>query len=207
MTGSEMSVPWLTILAALPLVGAIAVMLLPRREPDDSALPKQVALLFSLAAFAVSVVIALQYDSSDHQFQFVEIHDWIPAFGAHYAVGLDGLGLILVLLTTILTPVVILASWRDADDGRWSVNSFFAWMLALEGLAIGVFAATDVFLFYVLFEATLIPIYFLIGGFGGAPAPAAPGGGSTFFVVSGLRLVRFRPTALILPLLACPPPP
>ena len=101
-------------------------------------------------------------------YQFVEIHDWIPAFGAHYAVGLDGLGLVLVLLTTILTPVVILASWHDADDGRWSVNSFFAWMLALEGLAIGVFAATDVFLFYVLFEATLIPIYFLIGGFGGA---------------------------------------
>ena len=63
--------------------------------------------------------------------------------------------------------MVILASWNDGDDGRWGVNAFFAWMLALEGLAIGVFAATDVFLFYVLFEATLIPIYFLIGGFGG----------------------------------------
>ncbi len=72
-----------------------------------------------------------------------------------------------MLLTAILTPVVILASWNDGDDGRWGVNAFFAWMLALEGLAIGVFAATDVFLFYVLFEATLIPIYFLIGGFGG----------------------------------------
>ena len=86
-----------------------------------------------------------------------------------YALGLDGLGLALVLLTTILSPVVLLASWRDVDDSSttWSVNSFFAWMLVLEGLAIGVFAATDVFLFYVLFEATLIPIYFLIGGFGG----------------------------------------
>ena len=72
-----------------------------------------------------------------------------------------------MLLTAILSPVVILASWNDGDDGRWGVNAFFAWMLALEGLAIGVFAATDVFLFYVLFEATLIPIYFLIGGFGG----------------------------------------
>ena len=72
-----------------------------------------------------------------------------------------------MLLTAILTPVVILASWNDGDDGRWGANAFFAWMLALEGLAIGVFAATDVFLFYVLFEATLIPIYFLIGGFGG----------------------------------------
>ncbi len=168
MTGSEMSVPWLTILAVLPLVGAVAVMLLPRRDPDQAALPKQIALGFSLAAFAVSLVIALKYDSGDSRFQFVEQHNWIEAFGAHYAVGVDGLGLLLVLLTTILTPVVILASWRDADDGRWSVNSFFAWMLALEGLAVGVFAATDVFLFYVLFEATLIPIYFLIGGFGGA---------------------------------------
>ena len=88
-------------------------------------------------------------------------------FGAHYALGVDGIGLTLVLLTAILSPVVILASWNDGDDGRWGVNAFFAWMLALEGLALGVFAATDVFLFYVLFEATLIPIYFLIGGFGG----------------------------------------
>ena len=85
-------------------------------------------------------------------------HDWIQAFGAHYALGVDGLGLLLVLLTAILAPVVILASWNDADDGRWGANAFFAWMLALEGLAIGVFAATDVFLFYVLFEATLIPV-------------------------------------------------
>ena len=78
--------------------------------------------------------MALQFDADDG-FQFVEQHEWIPSFGAWYSVGLDGLGLVLVLLTTILTPVVILASWNDADDGRWSVNSFFAWMLALEGLA------------------------------------------------------------------------
>jgi len=158
-----MSVPWLTILALIPLVGAGLVLLAPK----DGALPKRLALGISGLAFAVSVVVALQFDL-DGGFQFVEMHSWIDAFGASYAVGLDGLGLVLVLLTTILTPVVILASWNDADDGRWSVNSFFAWMLALEGLAIGVFAATDVFLFYVLFEATLIPIYFLIGGFGGA---------------------------------------
>ena len=93
---------------------------------------------------------------------------WIRSFGAHYALGVDGIGLTLVLLTAILTPVVILASWNDGDEGRWGNGAFFGWMLALEGLAIGVFSATDVFLFYVLFEATLIPIYFLIGGFGGA---------------------------------------
>src|SRR4051794_7878346 len=107
------------------------------------------------------------YDANGARFQFVEEHVWIKSFGAHYAVGVDGIGLTLVVLTAILSPVVILASWRDGDTGRWSPRVFFAWMLALEGLAIGVFAATDVFLFYVLFEATLIPIYFLIGGFGG----------------------------------------
>ena len=162
MSGSEMSVPWLTILALLPLVGAVVVMLLPR----TGDLHKHAALGISVAALVVSVVMAVQFET-DGGYQFVEQHSWIEAFGAHYAVGLDGLGLVLVLLTTILTPVVVLASWTDADGGRWSSNSFFAWMLALEGLAIGVFAATDVFLFYVLFEATLIPIYFLIGGFGG----------------------------------------
>ncbi len=163
MSGSEMSFPWLTVLALIPLVAAVVVTLLPK----NGELPKQVALGASLVAFAVSVAVALQYDV-DGGFQFVEQHEWIPSFGAYYSVGVDGLGLVLVMLTTILTPVVILASWHDGDGGRWSNNAFFAWMLALEGLAIGVFVATDVFLFYVLFEATLIPIYFLIGGFGGA---------------------------------------
>jgi len=164
MSGTQTSVPWLSILAALPLLGALALMLLPR----GAGVTKLVAVGTSLVALLLSIAMALQFDVGDSEFQFVENYAWIPAFGARYAVGLDGLGLALVLLTTILTPVVILASWHDADFGRWSSNSFFAWILALEGLAIGVFAATDVFLFYVLFEATLFPIYFLIGGFGGA---------------------------------------
>jgi NADH-quinone oxidoreductase subunit M len=160
-----MTIPWLTTALALPLVGALAVMVLPRRT--GSVLPKQVALGFSLVTLALVATMAFRFDAGDGGFQFEEVHTWIEAFGAHYALGVDGIGLTLVLLTAILSPVVILASWNDGEIGRWSVNSFFAWMLALEGLAIGVFAATDVFLFYVLFEATLIPIYFLIGGFGG----------------------------------------
>jgi NADH-quinone oxidoreductase subunit M len=158
------SFPWLTVLMAVPLVGAGVVAALPRRTSDE--LPKQVALVFSLVALALAAVIGIGYDVG-RGFQYAEEVTWIAAFGAHYALGIDGIGLTLVLLTVILTPVVILASWNDGDGGRWSVNSFFAWMLALEGLALGVFMATDVFLFYVLFEATLIPIYFLIGGFGG----------------------------------------
>jgi NADH-quinone oxidoreductase subunit M len=163
MNGVGSSFPYLTVLALIPLVGGILVAVMPRNGTER---PKQVAFGTTLATLALSVVMALQYDTGK-RFQFVEIHQWITTFGAHYAVGLDGLGLVLILLTTILTPVVVLASWNDGDGGRWSANAFFAWVLVLEGLAIGVFAATDVFLFYVLFEATLIPIYFLIGGYGG----------------------------------------
>ncbi len=115
----------------------------------------------------LSIVVAVQFDPGGG-FQFTEDARLDPRRSAPTTRSASTASACsLVLLTAILTPVVILASWNDGDDGRWSANAFFAWMLALEGLAIGVFAATDVFLFYVLFEATLIPIYFLIGGFGG----------------------------------------
>ncbi|HSV38089.1 MAG TPA: NADH-quinone oxidoreductase subunit M [Nocardioidaceae bacterium] len=158
--------PWLTTLMLLPIVGGVVVALLPRK--DGSALPKQVALGVSVLTLAVSVAVAVGYSPNGDRYQYTELTDWIKAFGAHYSVGLDGIGLTLVLLATVLTPIVMVASWNDGDAGRYSANAFFAWMLALEGLAIGVFVATDVLLFYVLFEATLIPVYFLIGGFGGA---------------------------------------
>jgi NADH-quinone oxidoreductase subunit M len=164
--------PWLSVLIAAPIVGAVVVQAWPRRA--NAAVPKQIALGVSLLTLVLALVMASGYEN-DGGMQFTEQHEWIKSFGAHYAVGVDGIGLTLVLLTVILTPVVLLASWNDADpvvgDGRsarWSPNAFFAWMLAMEGLAVGVFAATDVFLFYVFFEATLIPIYFLVGGYGGA---------------------------------------
>ena len=159
-----MSFPYLTVLAGLPLIGSVLLVALPRTR---TALVPRVALVISVLTLALGLVVAARFDPDAAGFQLSDQTDWIPALGVHYALGVDGIGLTLVLLTVVLTPVIILASWHDGDDGRWSRNAFFAWMLALEGLAIGVFAATDVFLFYVLFEATLIPIYFLIGGFGG----------------------------------------
>ncbi|MDT0200704.1 NADH-quinone oxidoreductase subunit M [Nocardioides sp. AE5] len=157
--------PWLTLIALVPLLGAIAAPLVPARP--GSELPKQVALAASLVALALSVVVAVKY-VADGGMQFVELHEWIPAFGAHYALGVDGIGLTLVLLTTLLVPVVILASWNDADaeDGTSRAGSFFGWMLAMQAMALVVFMAQDVFLFYVAFEATLIPAYFLIGHYG-----------------------------------------
>lgn len=156
--------PWLSVLIAVPIVGAVVVQALPRRA--NPAAPKQIALGISLLTLVLGLVMTTAY-TTDGGMQFTEQHTWIKSFGAHYAVGVDGIGLTLVLLTLILTPVVLLASWNDGDAGRWSSNAFFAWILAMEGLAVGVFAATDVFLFYVFFEATLIPIYFLVGGYGG----------------------------------------
>ena len=155
--------PFLTVMIVLPLVGAIVTAALP--QGHAKALPKLVALGVSLVTLVLGVVMAFGYNL-DGGFQYTEDVTWIKAFGAHYAVGVDGLGLLMVLLTGVLVPVVIGASWYDADEGR--TKAFFAWVLALEAAALAVFAATDVFFFYVVFEATLIPAYFLIGGFGGA---------------------------------------
>jgi NADH-quinone oxidoreductase subunit M len=185
------SFPWLTVALLLPIVGSVVVAVMPKADRTDPSrsqvvpegggatavggpapgrsadLPKLVSLAVSLLTLVVVAGVAIGFDPHGARYQFTETHQWIRVFGAHYALGVDGIGLTLVLLTAILSPVVILASWNDGDNGRWSANAFFAWMLALEGLAIGVFSSLDVFLFYVLFEATLIPIYFLIGGFGG----------------------------------------
>jgi len=158
------TIPWLTILGVIPLVGALVLLVLPR---DNARLIKQVALVFSLAALVFTVVMGLQFDAdSTAAFQFVESYPWIPAFGISYSLGVDGIGLVLVALATTLVPVTILAGWNDVEDGR-NVKGYFAMILVLETLMIGVFSATDVFLFYVLFEVMLIPIYFLIGRYGG----------------------------------------
>ncbi len=150
----------LSLLVWLPIVGAVAVALLPR------TLSKTVGLGVALATLVVGGVLAASYETDGGR-QFTESREWIEAFGVHYALGVDGLGLLLVLLTVLLVPLVLGAEWFKADDpDSAGARSFVAWTLALEGLSLAVFCATDVFLFYVVFEATLIPAYFLVGGFG-----------------------------------------
>ena len=157
--------PWLTTIGLLPLLGALAVAAIPRSNP---LLAKQTALGVSLATLAVVVAMALRFDADGgSQFQFAEQHQWIPEFGVSYALGVDGIALVLIALAAVLTPICILASWHDAEGGKRSVNTFFALLLLLETFLVGVFAATDVFLFYVFFEAMLIPMYFIIGSYGG----------------------------------------
>ena len=181
--------PWLTIAGAIPLAGALVISLIPglpagsaeadRRARD--ALAKMLALAFSVAALVVVIIIAVKFQVGGPNYQFTEVYSWIPAFGVHYAVGVDGIALVLIAMTAVLVPVVILAAWNEADGSappggttppspparsRHSVKTYFALMLTLETMLIGVFAATDVFLFYVFFEAMLVPMYFMIGSYG-----------------------------------------
>ncbi len=160
------NVPWLTLVAVVPLVGAGVLALLPRGR---DALAKMLALVFSLAALALAIVVTVRFDvGRAGDFQLVESHEWMPTFGIHYSLGVDGIALLLLLLTTVLVPIVVLAGWHDADaNPRGSVKGFFSLILSLEAATVWVFLATDVFLFYVFFEAMLVPVYFLIGRYGG----------------------------------------
>jgi NADH-quinone oxidoreductase subunit M len=157
--------PWLTVAGGIPLLGAILVALLPTR------LAKVTTLLFSVADLVWVIVMATQFNTSGPTFQFTEEYSWIPQFGVHYALGVDGIALVLIGMTAVLMPVVVLASWHDTDgpEVKRSPKTYFALMLVLDTMMIGVFAATDVFLFYVFFEAMLIPMYFMIGSFGVGP--------------------------------------
>ena len=159
--------PWLTLLILVPLVGALVVGLVPARRDDD--LPRTIGLGVAAVTLVLAVVMATGYESGGGM-QFTEQHEWIGPLGVYYSLGVDGLGLLMVLLTAVLVPIVMLAAKPDIDqtEGGAHPKTFYAWALALQALSITVFCATDVFLFYVVFEATLIPAYFLIGGFGGA---------------------------------------
>src|ERR1700744_1892350 len=159
--------PWLTVAGGIPLLGAVAVSVLPVR------LAKVTTLLFSLVDLVWVIVMATQFNTSGPTFQFTEEYSWIPQFGVHYALGVDGIALVLIGMTAVLMPVVLLASWHDADGSKRSPRTYFALMLVLDTMMIGVFAATDVFLFYVFFEAMLVPMYFMIGSFGVGPRQSA----------------------------------
>lgn len=161
---------WLTLLMVLPLAGSVVVAALPK---TNEKLVKQVAFATTLIVMAATIAMATTFQRDNVELQLVEKYSWIPFFGINYALGIDGLALVLILMSTILAPVVVLAGWNESHGGRWSVKTFYILILVLETMMIGVFAATDVFLFYVIFEAMLIPVYFLIGGYGTGERSAA----------------------------------
>lgn len=158
-----MTIPWLTLAIALPALGALVVALIPRERAE---LAKQVTLACTLVVLAIVGAMALNFDPGGSRFQFTEVHPWIARFGVHYAVGVDGIALTLIALSALLVPLVVLAAWKEQEHTEDRGKGYFALILALEAMMIGVFAATDVFLFYVFFEAMLIPVYFMIGRYG-----------------------------------------
>jgi NADH-quinone oxidoreductase subunit M len=157
--------PFLGILTLLPLVGAIVVALIPRRS---AKLAKQVALIWSLVVLALSIVMWIAFKIGGDRFQFRESYAWIPSWDARFTFAADGIALVMLMLVAVLMPIVILASWNDVDQEQRSAPVYFSLLLAFEFTMIGVFAAADIFLFYVFFEVMLIPMYFIIGSFGGA---------------------------------------
>jgi len=154
----------------LPLIGALLISALPTTK---SLLAKQMTLGTTLLVAIGVIVMAIRFDTSKTDLQFVETHSWIPTFGINYSVGVDGIALLLIILSALLAPIVVLAGWNESSGGRWSAKTFYILVLVLETMIIGVFSANDLFLFYVFFEAMLIPVYFLIGGYGTGQRNAA----------------------------------
>jgi NADH-quinone oxidoreductase subunit M len=158
------TLPLLSILIWLPIAAAIVVIWLGStvQRPD---LAKSAALGFSLLTFIASLPLAVHFQNGTAEMQFVERLPWVERFGAYYHLGVDGISMPLILLTTFLTPLVVLAGW---DVIKTRPAQYFAAFLLLEGMMIGVFAALDALLFYVFWEAMLVPMFLIIGIWGGA---------------------------------------
>ncbi len=170
--------PALVFLVLIPLVGSVAVFSL---KQEQAKLAKQISLAVSLIVVIYTGLLGITYDVGAHadRFQFRGEWTWIKIFNVQIAVGVDGIALVLIAMSVVLVPAVILASWNafDSRSGaeeiaaagakQRNVTNYFALLLLLEFFMIGVFVATDVFLFYVFFEAMLVPMYFIIGTFGG----------------------------------------
>lgn len=189
--------PLLTVMLVVPLVGAAVIWLLPS---GSSRLARPVALGTSLLTLVLALVAWARFDNAgggDSGYQLTETHSWIPQFGVSYALGVDGIALSLIVMAAILTPICLLAAWNDlegAEDADTVAHgkrekTYFALMLVLLTFMVGVFAARDVFLFYVFFEAMLIPVYFLIGLFGGPRRQYAAVKFILFSLVGGLIML------------------
>ncbi len=156
--------PLLSLVTFLPLVGAVFIMFIRGDAEVVARNARMTALWTSLITFALSILLWVNFDSTSADFQFVETHDWIPSFGITYQMGVDGISLLFVLLSTFLTPICVLASW-EAIQIR--VREYMIAFLVLETLMVGMFCALDLIVFYIFFEGVLIPMFLIIGIWGG----------------------------------------
>ncbi|MCX7338106.1 MAG: NADH-quinone oxidoreductase subunit M [Alphaproteobacteria bacterium] len=156
-----MHIPLLSLIIFLPLVGVFFISTI---KVEDQKNARLFALWISFVTFIFSIFLWIFFDPDDANFQFVESHAWIADYGISYHIGIDGLSLFFVLLSTFLTPLCILASWNSIQK---RIREFMAALLLLEALLLGAFCAIDVFLFYIFFEGVLIPLFLIIGVWGG----------------------------------------
>ena len=156
--------PILSLITFLPLVGAGLILMLRGEAEAVARNARYLALWTSLITFLLSLVLWFRFDRSSADFQFVETADWIPAFGIRYYMGVDGISMLFVLLSTLLTPICVLASWEAI---RARVKEYMIAFLALDTLMVGTFCALDFVLFYMFFEGVLIPMFLIIGVWGG----------------------------------------
>src|SRR5258708_36245747 len=155
-----MPFPILTSIVALPVAGAILLLFVKGDKERSAPLARNVALVVSLLVFAETLLLWTRFNAASGDFQFVERHAWIPAFGIEYFVGIDGISLLLLVLTGFLTPLALLGSWASVHK---QTRAFCIFVLLLESAMMGVFISLDLFLFYIFWDAMLIPMYFLIG--------------------------------------------
>jgi NADH-quinone oxidoreductase subunit M len=157
--------PWLSVVTFLPLIGALFILFFSRGSAEQVARDaRAVALWVSTITFLVSLGLWVNFDVRTSDFQFVEKFVWVPGLDLAYHVGIDGISLFFVLLSTLLTVLCILASWESIHE---RVKEYMVAFLILETLMVGMFAALDIVLFYVFFEGVLIPMYLIIGIWGG----------------------------------------
>ena len=156
-------IPLLSLTIFLPLLGAVVILLI---KEDKSSVDniRKVALCTSIGVFLLSLLIWLQFDNSKAEYQFQEKIRWFSDFNFYYHIGIDGISLFMVILSTFLTPLCILASWESI---KIRVKEYMLAFLFLETVMIGMFASVDILLFYIFFEAVLIPMYLIIGIWGG----------------------------------------
>jgi NADH-quinone oxidoreductase subunit M len=150
----------LTLTVFLPLAGAFVLLCVPRAA---ERLARWMALAFSLATFGLAISLATRFDVGGAGFQLGANLSWVSALGVRFRIGVDGVSLPLLLLTSLLAPLAVIGSWRMRDRPR----SYLSLLLVLETALLGVFAALDLFLFYIFWEAVLVPSYFLVGSWGG----------------------------------------
>ncbi|MCL6545303.1 MAG: NADH-quinone oxidoreductase subunit M, partial [Bryobacteraceae bacterium] len=152
---------WLSIVLFTPLAGMLVLLLLPS---SNKTLIKVWANIAALAGFLVSLPLVFRFDRNVEGFQMVEKALWIPSLGVHYLLGIDGISLLLVVLTTLIGFIAILSSWSAVEE---RLKQYYAMFLLQQTGMIGVFLALDFFLFYVFWEVVLVPMYFIIGVWGG----------------------------------------